>query len=192
MLISASNHLNNNKVAVDKLNVFPVPDGDTGTNMSLTFTAASQEIKKFITPAIGDVAKTLSSASLRGARGNSGVILSQLCRGLAKSLESKQNADSKEIAAALKCASDTAYKAVMRPTEGTILTVAREFAEAAVKISQREEDVCAMLKEAIDVAVEYAISHNYNVTQEATIEQLIAQFALSPEEANELVNLLWK
>ncbi len=152
MIISASNHLNNNKVAVDKLNVFPVPDGDTGTNMSLTFSAAADEIKKFITPAIGDAAKTLSSASLRGARGNSGVILSQLCRGLAKSLEGKQSVGAKEVAAALKCASDTAYKAVMRPTEGTILTVAREFAEAAVKIAEREEDVCAMLNEAIAAA----------------------------------------
>ena len=154
MIISASNHLNNNKVAVDKLNVFPVPDGDTGTNMSLTFSAAAQDIKKFVTPAIGDIAKALSSASLRGARGNSGVILSQLCRGLAKSLESKQIANAKELAAALKAASDTAYKAVMRPTEGTILTVARKCAEAALKAAEREEDVCVVMKKAIEGAQE--------------------------------------
>lgn len=152
MIISAANHLNNNKVAVDKLNVFPVPDGDTGTNMSLTFSAASQEIQKFVTPAICDVAKSLASASLRGARGNSGVILSQLCRGLAKGLEAKPNANAKELAAALKMASDTAYKAVMRPTEGTILTVARACAEGALKAAKKEEDIVAVMSAAIDAA----------------------------------------
>lgn len=152
MIISASNNLDNNKVLVDKLNVFPVPDGDTGTNMSLTFTAAAQEIKKFVTPAIGEVAKVLSTASLRGARGNSGVILSQLCRGLAKGLEGKQIANAKEIAAALQLGVETAYKAVMRPTEGTILTVAREGAQKAVAVAEKEDDIIKVLDESIKQA----------------------------------------
>lgn len=149
MIISASNNLDNNKVFVDKLNVFPVPDGDTGTNMSLTFSAAAQEIKKFVTPAIGEVAKALATASLRGARGNSGVILSQFCRGLSKGLEGKQIANAKEVAAAMKLGVDTAYKAVMRPTEGTILTVAREGADAAVAFSEREENIVELLNTAL-------------------------------------------
>ncbi len=152
MIISASNNLDNNKVAVDKLNVFPVPDGDTGTNMSLTFSAAAQEIKKFVTPAIGEVAKALSTASLRGARGNSGVILSQFCRGLSKGLEGKQIANAKEIAAAMKLGVDTAYKAVMRPTEGTILTVAREGADAAVSIAEREDNIIVVIETGIEAA----------------------------------------
>lgn len=152
MIISASNHLGNNKTAVDTLNVFPVPDGDTGTNMSLTFSAAAEEIKKFVTPAVGDVAKSLSTASLRGARGNSGVILSQFCRGIAKSLDGKQIANAKELAAALQSGVDTAYKAVMRPTEGTILTVARECAASAVKSAEIEDDIVLIMQHAIDDA----------------------------------------
>lgn len=149
MIISAANNLDNNKIFVDKLNVFPVPDGDTGTNMSLTFSAAAQEIKKFVTPAIGEVAKALATASLRGARGNSGVILSQFCRGLSKGLEGRQIANAKEVAAAMKLGIDTAYKAVMRPTEGTILTVAREGADAAVTFAEREEDIVELLSTAL-------------------------------------------
>ena len=152
MIISASNHLNNNKTAVDTLNVFPVPDGDTGTNMSLTFSAAAEEIKKFVTPTIGDAAKSLSTASLRGARGNSGVILSQFCRGIAKGLDGKQIANAKELAAALQNGVDTAYKAVMRPTEGTILTVARECAAAAVKAAEIDDDIAGVMRCAIDAA----------------------------------------
>lgn len=154
MIISAANNLNNNKAAVDKLNVFPVPDGDTGTNMSLTFSAASDEIKKFVTPIIGDVAKTLATASLRGARGNSGVILSQFCRGLSKGLDKKQTVGAFELATALKMGVDTAYKAVMRPTEGTILTVAREGAAAAVKASKKETDIVTVLDISIKAANE--------------------------------------
>lgn len=154
MIISASNNLNNNKAAVDKLNVFPVPDGDTGTNMSLTFTSASDEVKKFVTPVIGDVAKALATASLRGARGNSGVILSQFCRGLSKGLDKKQAVDAFELAAAMNSGVDTAYKAVMRPTEGTILTVARKGAEAAVEAAKEETDIIAVLEASLKASKE--------------------------------------
>ncbi len=141
MIHSASNHLNNNKVEVDTLNVFPVPDGDTGTNMSLTFTAAADEIKKYVTASIEEVGKALASASLRGARGNSGVILSQLCRGVSKSVAGKQTVDAAGFAAAMQSGVETAYKAVMRPTEGTILTVARMTAAAAVEAAKSETDI---------------------------------------------------
>lgn len=154
MIISASNHLDNNKTAINTLNVFPVPDGDTGTNMSLTFSSAAEEIKKFVTPSVCDVAKSLSTASLRGARGNSGVILSQFCRGIALSLENKQIANAKELASALKSGVDTAYKAVMRPTEGTILTVAREGAAAAVKSAETEDDITVVFSNTINAAKE--------------------------------------
>ncbi len=141
MIHSASNHLNNHKVEVDTLNVFPVPDGDTGTNMSLTFTAAADEVKKFVTASAEEVGKALASASLRGARGNSGVILSQLCRGISKSLAGKASVDAVGFAAALQNGVETAYKAVMRPTEGTILTVARMTAAAAVEAAKSETDI---------------------------------------------------
>ncbi len=152
MIISGANNLKNNKSKVDTLNVFPVPDGDTGTNMSLTFYNAASEISNFVTSNIGETAKVLSSASLRGARGNSGVILSQLCRGLYKSLSSLSKADASQMAAAVKSGADTAYKAVMRPTEGTILTVAREAASAAVKSAQNTEDICEVFKAMLDAA----------------------------------------
>lgn len=141
MIISASNHLNNNKTQVDRLNVFPVPDGDTGTNMSLTLSFAVEEIKKYVTGSIGEVAQMLSNASLRGARGNSGVILSQFCRGIAQQLKGKDTANAKELAAALERGVQAAYKAVMHPTEGTMLTVARESAQAAVKSAEVNEDI---------------------------------------------------
>lgn len=150
MIHSASNHLNNNKVEVDTLNVFPVPDGDTGTNMSLTFTAAADEVKKFVTASIEEVGKALASSSLRGARGNSGVILSQLCRGISKSLAGKQSVDAAGFAAAMQNGVETAYKAVMRPTEGTILTVARMTAAAAVEAAKSEADIEEVFRIAIE------------------------------------------
>ncbi len=153
MIISGANNLKNNKTEVDTLNVFPVPDGDTGTNMSLTFSAAADEIKKFQTTDIGAVAKTLSGASLRGARGNSGVILSQLCRGIFKALDKCQEADAKKIAEAIQSGVDTAYKAVMRPTEGTILTVARESAAEMVKKAETTEDIEEIFKTLVDAAL---------------------------------------
>lgn len=130
--ISASNHIGNLRQEVDALNVFPVPDGDTGTNMSMTISAAAKELEhKENENSVGDVAHTAASALLRGARGNSGVILSLLFRGFSKGLAGKTEADGEDIALALRLGVEAAYKAVMKPTEGTILTVARMAAEAA-------------------------------------------------------------
>ena len=131
MVINGANNLANRSKYVDQLNVFPVPDGDTGTNMSMTMTAGAKELVSLEEASIGKVAKVLSRGLLMGARGNSGVILSQLFRGFATGLEGKDEADIEDIAKALESGVKTAYKAVMKPVEGTILTVARESAEAA-------------------------------------------------------------
>jgi len=129
-----------NKKIVDELNVFPVPDGDTGTNMSLTFTHSVSEFDKIETLNVYSVAKTASSGALIGARGNSGVILSQLLRGFAEGCKGQDYLDIELLGNAIKLASDVAYKAVMKPTEGTILTVAREMAEFAMaKINEYDE-----------------------------------------------------
>lgn len=120
------------KTIVDELNVFPVPDGDTGTNMSLTFSHSVGELEKITNISLYTVAKTASSGALIGARGNSGVILSQLLRGLAESCKDKEVLNCEGVALAVRAAADAAYKAVMKPTEGTILTVAREMAEFAM------------------------------------------------------------
>nr|WP_314278527.1 DAK2 domain-containing protein [uncultured Peptostreptococcus sp.] len=133
IFISGANHLQNNKDLIDKLNVFPVPDGDTGTNMSLTIASAIKELKTIKSDSITDLGKALSKGSLMGARGNSGVILSQIIRGIAKSIEAKDNLSVEDFAKALKSGSDTAYKAVIKPIEGTILTVVRESSEFAIK-----------------------------------------------------------
>ena len=131
-MISAANSLANQRQRVDSLNVFPVPDGDTGTNMSMTIGAAAQELAGMEdTAGVYEVAHTAASALLRGARGNSGVITSLLFRGFSKGLKGKTQAGAEDIAAALKIGVDAAYKAVMKPTEGTMLTVARLSAEAA-------------------------------------------------------------
>lgn len=130
MVETGANLLHNNHPEIDALNVFPVPDGDTGTNMSLTFTNGAAEVKKLQSDNLGDIAKTLSKGLLMGARGNSGVILSQIFRGVAKSLKGKETADSVELAEAFASGAKVAYKAVMRPVEGTILTVIREASEA--------------------------------------------------------------
>lgn len=131
MVINGANNLANRSKYVDQLNVFPVPDGDTGTNMSMTMTAGAKELVSLEEASIGKVAKVLSRGLLMGARGNSGVILSQLFRGFATGLEGKDEADIEDIAKALESGVKTAYKAVMKPIEGTILTVARESAEVA-------------------------------------------------------------
>lgn len=141
MVLSGANNLTNHMNYVNELNVFPVPDGDTGTNMSMTITAGAKELKNLNEDSIGKVAKILSRGLLMGARGNSGVILSQLFRGFSQSLEGKDNADIEELAHALQQGVKTAYKAVMRPVEGTILTVARESAEEAIKKYSEYTDV---------------------------------------------------
>ena len=123
-------NLEHNRDSVDLLNVFPVPDGDTGTNMYLTLLSAVKEGEKVQDKPLGKVAKAISMGSLMGARGNSGVILSQIFRGMARILEGKEEANAIDIALALKAGSDTAYEAVMKPVEGTILTVIREVSRA--------------------------------------------------------------
>ena len=146
MFVSGANNLQNNKDLVDKLNVFPVPDGDTGTNMSLTISYAIKELSKVENDNITDIGKALSKGSLMGARGNSGVILSQIIRGIAKSIEGKENLNVVDLANALKNGSDTAYKAVIKPIEGTILTVVRESGEYAVKIAKPDMDMIEFLE----------------------------------------------
>ena len=154
MIISGANNLKNNKKMVDDLNVFPVPDGDTGTNMSMTVCAASKELLSCESESISDVAKIAANASLRGARGNSGVIMSQLFRGLYKALEGHGKADSAMLAKAFKSAADTAYKAVMKPTEGTILTVARCASEACGKLAAETADIEEILSGTVSAAEE--------------------------------------
>lgn len=146
MFVSGANNLQNHKDLVDKLNVFPVPDGDTGTNMSLTISYAIKELSKVENDDITDIGKALSKGSLMGARGNSGVILSQIIRGIAKSIEGKENLNVVDLANALKNGSDTAYKAVIKPIEGTILTVVRESGEYAVKVAKPGMDMTKFLE----------------------------------------------
>ena len=146
LFVSGANNLQNHKDLVDKLNVFPVPDGDTGTNMSLTISYAMKELSKVDNEEITNIGKALSRGSLMGARGNSGVILSQIIRGIAKSVEGKEKLSTADFAESLKCGSDTAYKAVIKPIEGTILTVIRESSEAAIKIAKSEDDFITFLE----------------------------------------------
>jgi len=150
MMIAGANRLNENKHIVDALNVFPVPDGDTGTNMSLTALAAAKEGEKVNSLSVSEVAKAISSGALRGARGNSGVITSQILRGFAKGLQGLEEANTKEIAQALQQAVKTAYKAVMKPKEGTILTVAKACAESALKAAETTEDIDVFLQKIIE------------------------------------------
>ena len=158
MIISGANNLYNNKEAVDDLNVFPVPDGDTGTNMSLTAAAMVEELKNSETKSIEKAADKMAFATLRGARGNSGVILSQLFKGMSKSLKGKDSCTPEELAEALSAGSKTAYKAVMKPTEGTILTVAREAAEGAEGSD----------KETIESVIEAAVSRGEEALKHTT------------------------
>lgn len=136
MVLCGANTLHNNHPEIDALNVFPVPDGDTGTNMSLTFLAGAKEIENLDSNNIGEISKKLSKGLLMGARGNSGVILSQIFRGVAMALQGHEEADALLWAQALENGAKVAYKAVMRPVEGTILTVIREASEAVVKYAK--------------------------------------------------------
>ena len=152
MIISGANNLENNKGPINSLNVFPVPDGDTGTNMSLTMQSAVREIEAARDNEVHTVADAASNGSLMGARGNSGVILSQIWRGFAKALKNQSSVDSKALANALMEGSNTAYKAIMKPTEGTILTVIRETGEHAVKVSGNFDDIVLFMEEIIEKA----------------------------------------
>ena len=145
MLINASNRLEDEKEYVNSLNVFPVPDGDTGTNMSMTFKAAVSEIEGMTTTSIGEISQKVARGALMGARGNSGVILSQIFRGIGKGLEGLEEATSEELAKSILEGANFAYKAVMRPTEGTILTIIRAAGECAV--NTQADNVVTLMKE---------------------------------------------
>ena len=148
MMIAGAKALELKKHDVDALNVFPVPDGDTGTNMFLTIQSAARDSEKVTSQAISDVAAAASMGSLMGARGNSGVILSQLLRGIAKGFEGLSNANPLQVAQALQAGVDTAYKAVMKPVEGTILTVSKETAKAALTMAKGGGSLLETLQEA--------------------------------------------
>lgn len=140
-IISAANNISNSRQAVDALNIFPVPDGDTGTNMSMTINAAAADIAAMPEDSsLDEVSKRTASALLRGARGNSGVILSLIFRGMSKAFKGLDEAGSKDVAKAFRMGCDAAYKAVMKPTEGTILTVIRKAAEAAEEIADIQDE----------------------------------------------------
>ena len=151
-IISAANNLANNRKPVDDLNVFPVPDGDTGTNMSMTLSNAVRELEKVSGETAGKVAQINASALLRGARGNSGVITSLLFRGFAKGIGSDENVTAENLAAAFKLGVEAAYKAVMKPTEGTILTVARVASEHATAAFEAGKDALSVFADAIEGA----------------------------------------
>ncbi len=152
MILAGAHHLSQNAQIVDALNVFPVPDGDTGTNMNLSMTSGAKAVEETNTDHIGKVGVALSKGLLMGARGNSGVILSQLFRGFSKQIEQKEMIDAKEFALALQAGVDTAYKAVMKPIEGTILTVAKDAAKKAVAVSATESDIDRVLELTIEEA----------------------------------------
>lgn len=146
MILQGANHLSNNAKLVDALNVFPVPDGDTGTNMNLSMTSGAKEVQNNTSDHIGKVGSALSKGLLMGARGNSGVILSQLFRGFSKAIETKSYINSEEFASALQAGVDTAYKAVIKPVEGTILTVAKDAAKAAVTAAENETSIDKLME----------------------------------------------
>ncbi len=154
MLICAYEALETNKQAINELNVFPVPDGDTGTNMTLTVSAAAAELRQLTDSDIAVVADKAASAMLRGARGNSGVILSLLFRGIAKGLKGKKTATARELATAMRDGVDAAYKAVMKPAEGTILTVSRVATTAAVDYCKGHDSMEGMLERALGASAE--------------------------------------
>ena len=149
MFLAGAKNLESKKEWINELNVFPVPDGDTGTNMTLTIMAAAKEVGAMETYEMEKVAKSISSGSLRGARGNSGVILSQLFRGLCKVIKEEKEIDVPVMAAALQKAVETAYKAVMKPKEGTILTVAKGGAKKAIAIADETEDLVYFMQQVV-------------------------------------------
>ncbi|HIS75758.1 MAG TPA: DAK2 domain-containing protein [Candidatus Merdivicinus excrementipullorum] len=153
-ILSAAYTLASRKQSVDELNVFPVPDGDTGTNMSMTIGAAARELEMLKEPAVSETSKVTASALLRGARGNSGVILSLLFRGISKGLQGKSEASGTDLADALVEGVSAAYKAVMKPTEGTILTVSREASEKARSVAMDDNDALTVFRAAVSQARE--------------------------------------
>ena len=157
MFLAGAKNLDAKKEWINELNVFPVPDGDTGTNMSMTIMSAAKEVSSLSNPGMKDLAKAISSGSLRGARGNSGVILSQLFRGFCKVIGEYQESEVNILSDAFQKAVETAYKAVMKPKEGTILTVAKGAADRALELSEETEDIVYFCEEVIKEA-EYVLS----------------------------------
>ena len=149
MFLAGAKNLESKKEWINELNVFPVPDGDTGTNMTLTIMAAAKEVGAMQTYEMDKVAKSISSGSLRGARGNSGVILSQLFRGLCKVIKEEKEIDVPVMAAALQKAVETGYKAVMKPKEGTILTVAKGGAKKAIALADETDDLVYFMQQVV-------------------------------------------
>lgn len=149
-VLSAAKELEAKKEWINELNVFPVPDGDTGTNMTMTIMAAAREVAAIENPTMESIAKALSSGSLRGARGNSGVILSQLFRGFTKEIKTADEVTVTVLANSFVRATETAYKAVMKPKEGTILTVARGMADKAVELATETDDIAEFLEKVIE------------------------------------------
>lgn len=162
MIIQGAQNLSNNADLVDSLNVYPVPDGDTGTNMNLTMTSGREEVENNLSKNIGELGKTFSKGLLMGARGNSGVILSQLFRGFCKNIESESEINSKLLAESFQAGVETAYKAVMKPVEGTILTVAKDAAQAAIEKANNTED-CIELMENIIVKANESLENTPNL-----------------------------
>lgn len=152
MIAAASNRLNNNAEFINSLNVFPVPDGDTGTNMSLSFASGAQYVNESTSDVVGELTSALAKGLLMGARGNSGVILSQVFRGFSKSTAKKKTLSAQDLANAISSGVETAYKAVMKPTEGTILTVARKAAEAARERVKSSDDCITVMSDAYEAA----------------------------------------
>lgn len=152
MFLEGAQNIEAKKDYINELNVFPVPDGDTGTNMSMTIMSAAKEVTALNKPAMKDLAKAISSGSLRGARGNSGVILSQLLRGFTKAIKEEKEIDVLALAAACQRARDTAYKAVMKPKEGTILTVASGIATKAAEMAEETDDLEVFIPAVIEHA----------------------------------------
>lgn len=157
MFLAGAKNLESKKEWINDLNVFPVPDGDTGTNMTLTIMSAAKEVSAIVNPTMQNLAKAISSGSLRGARGNSGVILSQLLRGFTKEMSGLESITVENIALATQRATETAYKAVMKPKEGTILTVAKGVSEEAAKIAEETDDLEEAMLKIIEHA-EYVLS----------------------------------
>ncbi len=150
MFLSGAATLESNKEKINDLNVFPVPDGDTGTNMTMTINSAADEVRCIENPTMDNLSKAISTGSLRGARGNSGVILSQLFRGFCKEIKEHEELDMKAIAVAMQKATETAYKAVMKPKEGTILTVARGIAEKTVEEAERTNNIAEAFENVLE------------------------------------------
>ena len=157
MFLAGAANIEAKKEFINELNVFPVPDGDTGTNMTLTILSAAKEVSAIEKPDMLAVSKAISSGSLRGARGNSGVILSQLLRGFTKGVRDHKEIDVSTLAHACERAKETAYKAVMKPKEGTILTVAKGIAEKALELAEETTDLEVFIPQVIEHA-DYVLS----------------------------------